>query len=167
MERKIKIIVDPNCDGSIAEKLSKALKFVMDDIVKKANEASKVPEIKTREATSRVILLDCIKRIADRSNLNIEDVRKLVELLEKINPSLLFSLFLKEIAINLDSKYEDHISKCEEVFIISTLDGRIHKTSKANIKNFRNFAAFRTEEDARTACRILRPLLKGMFKNDK
>lgn len=168
MERKkIRIIVDPNYEGSITEGLSKALKFVMDNIIEKAKEASKVPECETREAVSKVILCDCLDKIADRCNLSIVDIHKLADLLAKINPSLLFSLFLKEIAVNLDSKYEDHISKCEEIFTISTLDGRIHRVPRANIKNFRNFAAFRTEEDARTACRILRPLLKSMFKNDK
>lgn len=84
-----------------------------------------------------------------------------------INPSAAFSVLLREVAIELDKRYEDHINNCEEVFIISSMDGRIHKVHKAHIKNFRNFAAFRTEEDAKIACRILREDLKEMFKSGR
>ena len=84
-----------------------------------------------------------------------------------INPCAAFSVLLREVAIELDKRYEDHINNCEEVFIISPMDGRIHKAHKAHIKNFRNFAAFRTEEDAKIACRILREDLKEMFKSGR
>lgn len=84
-----------------------------------------------------------------------------------INPSVAFSMLLREVAIELDKKYEDHINNCEELFIISPMDGRIHKVPRAYIKNFRNFAAFRTEEDAKIACRILRDDLKEMFKSGR
>lgn len=84
-----------------------------------------------------------------------------------INPCVAFSVLLREVAIELDKRYEDHINNCEEVFIISSMDGRIHKVHKAHIKNFRNFAAFRTEEDAKIACRILREDLKEMFKSGR
>jgi hypothetical protein len=43
------------------------------------------------------------------------------------------------------------------------LDGRIYKVNKAHIKNYRNFAAFRSIEDAKTACKILREILKSMY----
>lgn len=84
-----------------------------------------------------------------------------------ISPCAAFSVLLREVAIELDKRYEDHINNCEEVFIISSMDGRIHKVHKAHIKNFRNFAAFRTEEDAKIACRILREDLKEMFKSGR
>lgn len=84
-----------------------------------------------------------------------------------INPCAAFSVLLREVAIELDKRYEDHINNCEEVFIISSMDGRIHRVHRAHIKNFRNFAAFRTEEDAKIACRILRDDLKEMFKSGR
>lgn len=80
---------------------------------------------------------------------------------------LLHSMLLREVAIELDKKYEDHINNCKELYIISSMDGRIHKVPRAYIKNFRNFAAFRTKEDAKTACRILRSELKEMFKSGR
>lgn len=82
----------------------------------------------------------------------------------KLNPSAAFSILLREIAIELDKQYKDHINTCKEFFVVSTMDGRIHKVPRAHAKNFRNFAAFRTEEDAKIACRILKEDLKDMFK---
>ena len=74
-------------------------------------------------------------------------------------------MVLREIAIELDKKYEDHIENSPEIYVISMLDGKIAKANKAHIKNYRNFAAFRTIEDAKIACRIVKPILKEMFKN--
>ena len=92
---------------------------------------------------------------------------KYLDDLTAISPSAVFSILLKEVAIELDKKYEDHISDCKEVFVVSLMDGRIHKVPRAHIKNFRNFAAFRTEEDARSACKILRNALKNLFSSDR
>lgn len=47
------------------------------------------------------------------------------------------------------------------------LDGRITKANKAHIKNYRNFAAFRSVSDAKIACSIVRDVLKEMFKSGK
>lgn len=52
----------------------------------------------------------------------------------------------------LDEKYPDHINKSKEVWVISTLDGEIKQIKELHkIKNFRNFAAFRSLDDALTA----------------
>ena len=77
------------------------------------------------------------------------------------------NIVLREIACILDEKYPDHINKSDKIYIISTFDGRIHEVSKAYIKNYRNFAAFRTIEDAKIACNIVRDQLKDMFKSGK
>lgn len=84
-----------------------------------------------------------------------------------INPMAAVTVLLREIAVELDKKYEDHIENSEKIYIFSTLDGRVHEVVKAYIKNYRNFAAFRTIEDARIACRILRDALKSLFSDRK
>ena len=84
--------------------------------------------------------------------------------MDSILPAAAFSMVLREIAVELDKKYEDHIENSPEIYVISMLDGRITKANKAHIKNYRNFSAFRTIEDARIACRIVKPILKEMFK---
>ena len=108
-----------------------------------------------------------ITSLAKKAGWKPEKMYGYLQNLWNINPSAAFSILLREVAIELDKKYEDHINNCEELFIISSMDGRIHKVPRAYIKNFRNFAAFRTEEDAKIACRILRDVLKEMFKGGR
>lgn len=108
-----------------------------------------------------------ITSLAKKAGWKPEKMAGYFQNLWNINPAAAFSTLLREVAIELDKKYEDHINNCEELFIISSMDGRIHKVPRAYIKNFRNFAAFRTEEDAKIACRILRNDLKEMFKGGR
>lgn len=108
-----------------------------------------------------------IASLAQKAGWKPEKMAGYLSNLHNINPALAFSMLLREVAIELDKKYEDHINNCKELYIISSMDGRIHKVPRAYIKNFRNFAAFRTKEDAKTACRILRSELKEMFKSGR
>lgn len=87
--------------------------------------------------------------------------------LNDISPIATFNIILREVAVWLDEKYVDHIEKSEKIYGISPLDGRIHEICKAHIKNYRNFSAFRTIEDAKIACKILKPVIKAMFSNAK
>lgn len=107
-----------------------------------------------------------ISKIAEKKGWKLEKANGWLKSIADINTSAAFSIILKEIAVWLDHKYEDHIENSEKIFIISTFDGRIHEICKAHIKNYRNFAAFRTIEDARFACNILKHWLKGMFKTN-
>ena len=108
-----------------------------------------------------------IQKIADKLGWKVEKVYNYLNNVDAILPAAAFSMVLREIAIELDKKYEDHIEKSPEIYVISMLDGRITKANKAHIKNYRNFAAFRTIEDAKIACRITRDVLKEMFKSGK
>lgn len=106
-----------------------------------------------------------IEKIAARLGWKPEKVYNYLNNVDSILPAAAFSMVLREIAVELDKKYEDHIENSPEIYIISILDGRITKANKAYIKNYRNFAAFRTIEDAKIACRIVKPILKEMFKS--
>ena len=108
-----------------------------------------------------------IQKIADKLGWKIEKVYNYLNSVDAILPAAAFSMILREIAIELDKKYEDHIEKSPEIYVISMFDGRITKANKAHIKNYRNFAAFRTIEDAKIACTITRDILKEMFKSGK
>lgn len=105
-----------------------------------------------------------IDRIADNMKCDGLLAKAVLEKIWLDNPASVFSMLLRAIAIEIDKRYEDHISKSEDIFCISTLDGRIHKVCKAHIKNYKNFAAFRSIEDARIACRILRDFMRYLFK---
>lgn len=106
-----------------------------------------------------------IEKIAARLGWKPEKVYNYLNSVDSILPTAAFSMVLREIAIELDKKYEDHIENSPEIYVISILDGRITKANKAHIKNYRNFAAFRSVSDAKIACRIVKPILKEMFKS--
>ena len=107
------------------------------------------------------------KRIATRLGWKPQKVERYLDSVDEIMPMAAFNMVVREIAVMLDEKYPDHINKSEKIYCISPLDGRIHEVCKAHIKNYRNFAAFRTIEDAKLACSILRKSLKDMFKSGK
>lgn len=108
-----------------------------------------------------------VQKIADKFGWRIERAYSYLYDIDSVLPAAAFSMVLREIAIELDKKYEDHIEKSPEIYVISMLDGRITKANKAHIKNYRNFAAFRSVNDAKIACRITRKILKGLFKSGK
>lgn len=83
--------------------------------------------------------------------------------IESINPWAATQIVLREIAIELDKKYKDHINKSEEIYAVSPQDGRIHKINKKTIKNYKAFPAFRNVEDAKIACNLVRENLKSIF----
>lgn len=107
------------------------------------------------------------ENIAKKLNCNYLEVARWLDKLTDVYPAAALSIMLREIALVLDSKYKDHIQDSEKVYVVSLLDGRIHEANKKHIKNYRNFAAFRTMEDAKLACRILRTPLKAAFKSGK
>ena len=72
---------------------------------------------------------------------------------------------MREVAIVLDDKYKNHIENSKEIYTISNLSGEIIKVKDLNhIKNFKNFAAFRTLEDAKKVKQILAEPMKLLFK---
>lgn len=106
-----------------------------------------------------------IQKIAERLGWEIEKVCNCLNSADTILPAAAFSMVLREVVTELDKKYEDHIEKSPEIYVISMLDGRITKANKAHIRNYRNFAAFRSVSDAKIACSIVRDMLKEMFRN--
>ena len=108
-----------------------------------------------------------VEKLAKKLNWKVEKVYNYLNTIDSVYPAAAFSMILREVAIELDKKYEDDIEKSPEIYVISMLDGKITKANKAHIKNYRNFAAFRTIEDAKTACSIVREILKELFKSGK
>ena len=86
--------------------------------------------------------------------------------LSRANMNAYFSLIIREIALDLDSKYDGNISECKEVFIFSNTVGHIVKVNTATIKSFKHFAAFRSFDDAKIACSICKELIKSMYKSN-
>ena len=106
------------------------------------------------------IILDII---AKKHKWDKKDVISFLNTMETLNVSSAFTILLKTIAVELDKKYEDHISNSPRIFCVSLTDGKICEINKAHIRNYKNFAAFRTVEDAKEACKILKPYFKTMY----
>lgn len=108
-----------------------------------------------------------VQKIAERLGWKTEKVYNYLNTVDTILPAAAFSIVLREIAIELDKKYKDHIEKSPEIYVVSLINGTITRANKANIRSYKNFAAFRTIEDAKIACRITKDILKEMFKSGK
>lgn len=109
---------------------------------------------------------DVIKETSNILKLSYNDTKDLLDKLAVNMPAVKCSIMLKSLAIILDRKYKDHISKSDRIFGVSIINGKIGELPKEEIRNYRNFAAFRTIEDARIACKVLRKQFKEMFKNE-
>lgn len=102
--------------------------------------------------------------LAERIGWNINNLDKYLDNLYKINPAAVFSIILKEVAIMLDEKYHDHINNSKEIWVINPLNGEIKQVKELHkIKNFRNFAAFRSLDDALIAKKIMAPALQDLY----
>lgn len=127
-----------------------------------------IKEVEEYEMEGKKLSLDYyIEKLAERLGWKVDKVYNYLNTIDSVYPVAAFSMILREVAIELDKKYKDHIENSPEIYVISLLDGRITKANKAHIKNYRNFAAFRTIGDAKTACNIVKELLKELFKSGK
>jgi len=104
-----------------------------------------------------------ITRMAKRYEWDENRLCRILNVLDSVHPSASVQMVLKEIAIMLDEKYPGHISRSENLYVISMGDGNIYPIKKDNIKSFRNIAVFRTEEDAEVAKKILGNKLTDLF----
>lgn len=125
------------------------------------NEEQSKEENKKITNPYRTTVIDNIGRITEWKAMKTANI---LDKLTEVNPAAVITLALKIIAVELDKKYKDHISNSPEIFVFSMLDGKIHSICKSQIKNFKNFAAFRTLEDAQFACNIFKDELEKMFK---
>jgi hypothetical protein len=121
----------------------------------------------TPQGRDTVIVKAAIESIATKKGWKPERVDRWLADIAYLYPAAAFSIVARECAILLDKNYEDHIENSEKIFVISTLDGVIHEVCKKHIKNYRNFAAFRSISDARIVCIALRDHLKQMFGSGK
>lgn len=109
---------------------------------------------------------DIAQRLADKFNVEYNVMAHWVNKLYKINPGSCISLFAKEIAIILDANYPDHITKNEKFYVLSLTDGCIHECN-TTIKNHECIALFRSLDDAKYACKVLKPWLKDLYGKQK
>lgn len=105
-----------------------------------------------------------IRSIAKRLKWKVDNVFKYLDNLAYINEGAVLSILLREVAIILDRQYPDHIENSEKIYTIDMAKGEIVEVKDIHkIKNFRNFAAFRTIRDAVTAKKVLKDFMLVAF----
>lgn len=105
----------------------------------------------------RTILIERLeKKLAPHAEATLATIHQ-------VNKGAVLSIMLKELAVVLDSTYPDHISNCEEYWVFDFAQGCLKKIPRAYIKTFKHIAVFRTIEDAKLACSVLRDSLKTMY----
>ena len=97
-----------------------------------------------------------LNKIFQKSSLDKENFTEFLFTLLNIWPASLYTMFLREIAIDLDANYKDHISNSPSIYIIDIASMRIYNLPKACIKNYKNFAAFRSSKEALIALELLK-----------
>lgn len=121
--------------------------------------------ILTEVKVSPLDIAECNKHLAKRIGWKVQNLEKYFDSLYKIYPITVFSIILRELAIIMDEKYPGHISNSEKIWVIGTINGEIAEVKDlTKIKNFRNFAAFRTLEDAMEAKKIMKAAFADLFK---
>lgn len=126
-------------------------------------------EVKIVKETSDPIKIwaNAWKNLCNKTRITSIDMSSILDALEGANHWAVVQLLLKEIAIELDKKYDNHINNSEKIYAISNQDGRIHEVDKSHIKNYKAFPAFRSIEDAKIACHLVKNHLKSIFGDDQ
>lgn len=113
---------------------------------------------------------DVVKHIANTSEAFKGDINLCNAFLHTLlvtNTYVFISLMMKAIAVLLDQKYPDHIRNCEKGYVFNLGVGHIVEMNVSVIPYIQAVAVFRTLEDAKLACKILRPVLKETYRYGK
>ena len=162
---KVSKVKDPLFGKGTVTEHVKVTKDILPNLIEAGIVTTTKPAKSVVETEVPMELEYYIQKIAEKLGWKVEKACNYLNSVDTILPAAAFSMILREIAIELDKKYKDHIEKSPEIYVISMLDGKITKANKAHIKNYRNFAAFRSVDDAKIACRITKDILKEMFKS--
>lgn len=142
-----------------AQKIVTVTKELMSKLIKDG----KVNVVEEKDTNK--IWSNAIESLSKKTNWKEEKLLNILTTIHLANPWAATQMVLREIAIELDKKYDDHINKSEKIYAISPQDGRIHEINKKTVKNYKAFPAFRSIEDAKIACSLIREHLKSIFSN--
>lgn len=98
-----------------------------------------------------------IETLAKQVNFCCSDTITLCKKINDVSPGALMSMLLMTIAKELDLNHAGHISTCSEVYVYSTVNGKIGVISTKNINkaSFKYFAAFRSKGEAVFAIKMV------------
>lgn len=128
----------------------------------------KKQENSDKELISMVSYLDYVlDYVANKIGASRVEAVKYLYSLEKINPLAVLTVYLKRISYRLNKKYSNTpIRELPKIYIISVYDGKVKAICPKDIKNLKNFAWFRSKEDAEFARQCVINLIEKMFGKD-
>ena len=158
-----KILITKSANTPLGITIVRKVAIVTKELMDKLIKDGKVNVVEEKDINK--IWNNAIKNLAKKTNWKEEKLSYILATLHLANPWAATQMVLREIAIELDKKYDDHINKSEKIYVISPQDGRIHEINKKTVKNYKAFPAFRSIEDAKIACGLIREHLKSIFSN--
>lgn len=139
-------------------------KLLSEGFIKEVKEETVSYEEPVHPSVDDITFETIIMSIAKRLEWKADNVFKCLGNLAYINEGAVLSILLREVAIILDRQYPDHIENSEKIYTIDMAKGEIAEVKDIHkIKNFRNFAAFRTIQDAVTAKKVLKDFMLVAF----
>ena len=131
-------------------------------------KTTKKQENSDKELINMVSYLDYVlDYVANRIGASRVEAVKYLYSLEKINPLAVLTVYLKRISYRLNKKYDNTpIRELPKIYIISVYDGKVKAICPKDIKNLKNFAWFRSKEDAEFARRCVIKIKEKMFGKD-
>ena len=140
--------------------------FLFNIIVDPQKASEYIDKKLNKKPSSTGLLSTAIDNLAAKLKWKPEKLLGVLDKLKEVNIAITFSLVLKQIAIDLDKKYEDHILKSPKLYCINLFDGTICRITPNKDENYTNMALFRSEEEAQSAIAALKPFYKEMFPDE-
>lgn len=168
-----KIITNSGCELCIGDTVTVSINTYKNDIgIHKVGTRVIVDELFLQKLVNEGVAKEVVDidmreinhRISIKLKLNLADTATFMDTLMSVHPVSGLQIILREIALKLDEKYANHISESPVLYIVNIFNGKITQVeNKFDIKSYKHFAGFRTIEDAKTACRAVKPILKHMY----
>lgn len=105
-----------------------------------------------------------VAKLAKKLNVSTENCDSMLSRLMTYAPSVVFSLLAKQVALELDAKYEGHISKSKELFGVDLSTGYIIPFNITEKSHLKNITLFRSVKDTVFAINLLKPIYMRMFE---
>lgn len=109
------------------------------------------------------IVLNKISKFLDCS---MEDTIVFLSTMYQMNEAAFRSMLYKKIAVEFDKAYPDYIADAKEVWVINLAYDVIDVLPVSKSMNFKNFAAFRTEDNAKKAVVMVDEFIKYLNESD-
>lgn len=104
------------------------------------------------------ILEQAIKKLADKAGITLDVMEDFIYTLGCMNEWVATKLLLKQVAIEMDRKYEGHISKCPRLYYVSSHNLSVEEMS-TGFYNSDRISLFRSKEEAKEAIKCVREYL--------